>query len=139
MNGWTLYTHICAFINYVQSVQLATRGHQSSSILVSGKRKANRMHLAIIWTATAKGLNAVVKERFQFLILNEFAKYFENVFSLIHCGLLCVEMKNCNFPIYKTNLQHIEMCKKVRRSESFLMWLLIKCILICFTNVLLCY
>ena len=54
--------------------------------------KANRVHLTTIWSATAKGLNAHLNERFQILIFNKLAKLSQNMFSFYHFVLLSVDL-----------------------------------------------
>ncbi len=61
----TLCTQVCAFLNYVQSIQFATGGLQSSSRYISRIIKANR-----IKSTKAKCLSTYVNERFQFLNFN---------------------------------------------------------------------
>ena len=65
-----------------------TGGLRSSSRHILRIIKANRMHLTTMWSATAKGLNTYVNERFQLLIFNTFTKNSKIIFSLCYYGLL---------------------------------------------------
>ena len=58
-NCGTLYSHVCAFPNHVQSIESTIGGLQSSSRNISGMIDGNRMHLSSILSLRAKGLNTI--------------------------------------------------------------------------------
>ena len=65
-NCGTLYRHVCAFPNHVQSIEFTTGGLQSSCWNISKMINENRMDLSSISSLIAKGLNTYVNKVFLF-------------------------------------------------------------------------
>ena len=86
VNWW----FVCAFPNYVQSIEFTTGGLQSSCRNISRMINEKRMDPSSISSVIAKGLNTYVNKVFMFFILNKLANISENLLSLCHYGVLCV-------------------------------------------------
>ena len=82
VNCGTVYRQVCAFPNYVQSIECTTGGLQSICRNISRTINGNRMHLYSILSLIAKGLKTDVNQVFLFYFLNKFAKIKKKRFAL---------------------------------------------------------
>ena len=98
VNCGTSYRQVCAFPNYVQSIEF-TSSCRNISKMING----NRMHRSSISSLIAKGLNTHVNKVFLFFILNTFAKTSKNVFFAF--SLWCIVCRLLIICIYLMNLR----------------------------------
>ena len=95
VNSGTLSRLVCAFPNYVQSIEFTRGGLQTSCRNISRMINGNRMHLSTILSLIAKGLNTYLNK--VFLVLFYFKK---SVFTLSLWGIMCRLMRNYFYLIH---------------------------------------